>query len=167
VRWPRGCACRDRRSIDGQTHVGHVDGVPMMACSQQEVFGLDVAVQVVGGMQRLKPMQQLVGQHHGRLQGERLATVAEQIFQVRSQQLKHHDLEAVLPAMPEHPGKPWLRLETLVDADLFVEERRVDLAMLQLHGDRVASLCVASCVRVSIKSVGTIDVVLTQVDFAE
>ena len=65
----------------GKTEVNDVDEVLLLANADQEIVRLDVSVQKVSRVDKLKSLEHLVGQHQHCLQREAALAVVEQVFQ--------------------------------------------------------------------------------------
>mmetsp|Transcript_1763 Transcript_1763/g.5240 ORF Transcript_1763/g.5240 Transcript_1763/m.5240 type:complete len:352 (+) Transcript_1763:405-1460(+) len=113
----------------GQTKVDDVDGGRLAAQADEEVVGLDVAVDEVLGMHVLDAAQQPIRDHEHCLEAEAAAAVVEQILQRRSQQVQNHHVVVALHPVPAHRGDAGATREHAVQLALVHE-----LGVLGLHG---------------------------------
>lgn len=96
------------------------------------------------GMKALDPPEQLMHQHQGCFRTEATTTVLEKVFQVGSEQLKHHDLIVDVLSMPEDLRDACFSFQRFVDIYLLAQERWCDTVVLQLEGDFIVSLDISS-----------------------
>lgn len=84
----------------GETEVDHVHDLGALAQADEEVVGLDVAVDEVLRVAVLEAAQQLVGDHQHGLELEAAAAVVEQVLERGAEQVDDHHVVLALDAEP-------------------------------------------------------------------
>ncbi len=74
----------------GEAQICHINLIPMLPHTHQEILRLDVSMDDTLGMNVFKTVKELVDEHQYGLQRELAAAEVEKIFQTRSQKIKHH-----------------------------------------------------------------------------
>mmetsp|Transcript_103033 Transcript_103033/g.272266 ORF Transcript_103033/g.272266 Transcript_103033/m.272266 type:complete len:220 (+) Transcript_103033:685-1344(+) len=124
----------------GQPEVDNVHLIGLLPQANEEVVGLDIAVDEILRMDVLNTVDHLVGQHEDRLQAELAAADVEQVFQGRPKQVHHHDIVVSLHVAEVHAGDARHALEVLEELCLVHEHRVLRLGALQLHRELLPGL---------------------------
>ena len=72
--------------------------------TNEEIIGLNVAMDEGLGMDVFQPPEKLVGEHEHRLELESPAAVIEQILQRRTQQIQYHHIVVTFNSVPTNVG---------------------------------------------------------------
>lgn len=83
-----------------ETEIDHVYYILLFAMTNQEVIGLHVSVNKMIVVEELEALYHLIGQHHGRLNGEFSFAVVEQILQAGAQKVHNHRIVVAFNSEP-------------------------------------------------------------------
>mmetsp|Transcript_9826 Transcript_9826/g.27635 ORF Transcript_9826/g.27635 Transcript_9826/m.27635 type:complete len:294 (-) Transcript_9826:96-977(-) len=133
----------------GQPEVDNVHLIGLLPQANEEVVGLDIAVDEILRMDVLNTVDHLVGQHEDRLQAELAVAETEEILEGRTQQVDDHDVVVALHAVPVDVRDADAASEDLAQLGLVEQLRVPGVDILKLDGDFLASLYVAAEVHVA------------------
>jgi len=132
-----------------ETEVDDVHLVGPLTEADQEIVGLDIAVDEILGMHILHAINHLICQHKNGFQTELAIAEAEEVLQGRPQEVDHHDIVVALDSIPMHIWDAYTSGEDLVKLRLIQELGMSGLDGLQLDGHLLSRLHVRAYVDVA------------------
>ena len=78
------------KAFRGEAQIRHINPIPLLPHTHQEVLGFDVSMDDTLGMHIFQTMNELVGEDQHGFERELATAEVEQVFQTRSQKIKHH-----------------------------------------------------------------------------
>mmetsp|Transcript_51496 Transcript_51496/g.137429 ORF Transcript_51496/g.137429 Transcript_51496/m.137429 type:complete len:249 (-) Transcript_51496:48-794(-) len=136
----------------GKTKIDYVHLVRLLAETDQEVVGLDVAVNEILCMHVLHAIDHLIRQHQDRLKTELPVAETEQVFQRRPEKIDDHDVIVPLHTIPVDVWDPDPACQDFVKFRLVQKLGMFRLDGFELDCDLLSSLNVGADVNIAERS---------------
>ena len=132
--------------IDGEPKINHVERVPPPADAQQQVLGLEVAVEEARRVHVADAREGLVGDEEDRLEREPPAAVVEEVLERGAERVLDQRAVFALVAEPPHARDPDAAGQRLAYLLFVSEEQGFFVAVArELYGDFFAGFEVGTC----------------------
>jgi len=133
----------------GQAEINAMHLICLFANADEEIIGLDIAMDKILGVHVLDTVNHLICKHENCLEGELAIAEVEEILERRSQQIDNHDVVVTLDSVPMHIGDTNTAGKNLVEFGLVKKLRMLGLDGLKLDGNLLVGLDVGADVDVT------------------
>ena len=81
-----------RLAFRGEAQIRHINQIPLLPYTYQEILWLDVLINDALGMDIFETAKELVDDDQHSLERELATAEVEEVFQTRAQKIKHHGI---------------------------------------------------------------------------
>ena len=128
----------DITTFSGKSQIGDIHLVPTLSHTHQEILRLNVAMDDILGVNKLKTMEKLVSKHHHSLEGEPATAKIEKVLQTRSQKIEDHSIIFAFEQIIVNAWNTDTASKRSIDIDFSFEEGWTFIDVFEFNGDLFA-----------------------------